>query len=226
MLSKRFPGRESYPGDIFFAHAGLLERAGNFHHPEKKQVSITSLPIANIVEGDITGYISTNLMGMTDGHILFDADIYNKGFRPAINIPISVTRVGRQTQNKLLRKITVEILSILSKFEKVQNISHLGTELSDDSKKILQKGKAVETILHQEQMIIPREIQLILFGVIWLSLADFSIRKNFETFLAKILELYKNPEFQKQANELILSDSIAQLLTKIKNNSSITALCN
>ena len=79
LKSRRFPGRESYPGDIFYTHASLLERAGNFVHPTKGTVSITCLPVVLTTEGDVTGYISTNLMSMTDGHIFFDSDIYNKG---------------------------------------------------------------------------------------------------------------------------------------------------
>ncbi len=109
LLSRRFPGRESYPGDIFYAHASLVERAGNFKHETASEVSITCLPVASTVEGDIAGYISTNLISMTDGHVFFDTEIYNKGERPAINIPLSVTRVGRKTQSALVRRVNREI---------------------------------------------------------------------------------------------------------------------
>jgi F-type H+-transporting ATPase subunit alpha len=109
LLSKRFPGRESYPGDIFYSHASLMERAGNYKFGSAGEVSITLLPVATTVEGDITGYISTNIISMTDGHIFFDTEAYNKGERPAVNIPLSVTRVGRKTQTPFVRQINREI---------------------------------------------------------------------------------------------------------------------
>ncbi len=225
LLSQRFPGRDSYPGDIFYAHASLLERAGNFHHPEKGTVSITCLPVATTVEGDLAGYISTNLMGMTDGHILFDADIYNKGSRPAINIPLSVTRVGRQTQNDLLRKITLEILSVLSQYEKIQNISHLGSELSDDSKRLLEKGRAFQVMLHQEHLIIPREIQIAFFGIVWLNMYDLSTQKAYEKILNLFLSLYENEAVRNELVNITSIDSLPQFLIQMKQNKLIQAIC-
>lgn len=225
LLSQRFPGRDSYPGDIFYAHASLLERSGNFHHPEKKSVSITCLPIATTVEGDLTGYISTNLMGMTDGHILFDAEIYNKGSRPAINIPLSVTRVGRQTQNDLLRKITLEILSVLSQYEKIQNISHLGSELSDDSKHILEKGTAFQVMLHQEHLIIPRDIQIIFFGIVWLNMGDLSTQEQYEKILKVFLSIYEKEAVQTELARITTAESLPKFLIQVKESTLIQELC-
>jgi len=225
LLSRRFPGRESYPGDIFYAHASLLERAGNFKHPKKKSAAITCLPIASTVEGDITGYISTNLMGMTDGHILFDVDIYNKGQRPAINIPLSVTRVGRQTQSDFLRAINVEILSTLSQYTKLQNIAHLGSELSADSKRTLEKGKALNVILQQEKEIIPRDIQIILFGLVWLGATDFTSNTEYQNLLAELLKLYAKEGNRKKIESLTDAPSISKFLITLKDSSEIMALC-
>lgn len=225
LLSRRFPGRESYPGDIFYAHASLLERAGNFSHPKKKSAAITCLPIASTVEGDLTGYISTNLMGMTDGHILFDVDIYNKGQRPAINIPLSVTRVGRQTQSDFLRAINVEILSTLSQYTKIQNIAHLGSELSTESKRTLEKGKALNVILQQEKKIIPRDIQIILFGLVWLGATDFSSEADYVNLLAGLLELYSKEGNRKKIESLTDAQSISKFLITLKDSSEIMALC-
>ncbi|MFC1621848.1 F0F1 ATP synthase subunit alpha [Patescibacteria group bacterium] len=100
LVNNKFPGRGSYPGDIFYTHARLLERAGNFK-TDKGPKSITCLVVAETVEGDISGYIQTNLMAITDGHIFFDKDYFEEGRRPAINHFLSVTRVGRQTQSRL-----------------------------------------------------------------------------------------------------------------------------
>ena len=108
LLAKRFPGRSSYPGDIFYIHSRLLERAGNF-----KTGSISVLAIAELIFGDLSGYIQTNLMSMTDGHIYFDTDFYNQGRRPAINPFLSVTRVGFQAQTPLVRDLSRTLSSYM-----------------------------------------------------------------------------------------------------------------
>ncbi|MBP9691516.1 hypothetical protein KBD81_05565, partial [Candidatus Woesebacteria bacterium] len=210
LLSRRFPGRESYPGDIFYAHASLLERAGNFKHKTKGSVAITCLPIATIVEGDLTGYISTNLMGMTDGHILFDVDIYNKGQRPAINIPLSVTRVGRQTQTELFRSINVEILSTLSQYTKIQNIAHLGSELSSESKRALEIGQALSLMIQQEKDTIPRDVQVALFGIVWNGMSDLSTNELFQELLSKLLAFYESAEGAKLLETFASTSSIGK----------------
>ena len=115
LLGKRFPGRNSYPGDIFFRHAALLERGGNFI-TEKGERAITCLPVVETAQGDLSGYIQTNLMSMTDGHLYFDSDMFTKGQRPAINPFLSVTRVGRQTQTPVQRQINREVLNFLTLF--------------------------------------------------------------------------------------------------------------
>ncbi|MDA1316568.1 MAG: hypothetical protein O3B87_00910 [bacterium] len=225
LLSQRFPGRDSYPGDIFFTHAQLLERAGNIKLPNNKSASITCFPIATTVEGDISGYIATNLMGMTDGHILFDVDIYNKGYRPAINIPLSVTRVGRQTQSKLLRSISVEILSILSQYTKIQGISHLGNELSGESVLILQKGEALQLMIRQERTIIPRDVQVILFGIIWLNLTPLSNTTEYSTLLKKLMDHYEIPSGRELIQKLVSSESLSDYLLALKKDTTIASLC-
>lgn len=169
LLARRFPGRDSYPGDIFYTHSRLLERAGNFKHPDPriKEVSITCLPVIEIVEGDFTGYIATNVMGITDGHIYLDSNIYYQGMRPAVNIPLSVTRVGRQTLDKLSREINKDLTVFLSSYTKLQNISHFGQELTDDVKKQLNRGDLVNKFFNQPyQLTVPRQVQSIIISLI------------------------------------------------------------
>ncbi|MGE5042200.1 MAG: hypothetical protein ACM3IJ_04840 [Candidatus Levyibacteriota bacterium] len=167
LLARRFPGRDSYPGDIFYTHSKLLERAGNFKHPTVGEVSITCLPVIEIVEGDFTGYVSTNVMGITDGHIYLDADIYYQGMRPAVNIPLSVTRVGRQTLDKLSREVNKNLTSFVTSYEKLQSVSHFGQELAADVKKKLQTGDVIYKFFNQHyQQTIPKTIQLILVSMI------------------------------------------------------------
>lgn len=167
LLARRFPGRDSYPGDIFYIHSKLLERGGNFKHPKVGDVSITCLPVIEIVEGDLTGYVSTNVMGITDGHIYLDSNIYYQGLRPAVNIPLSVTRVGRQTLNKLTREVNKSLTSFLSQYEKMQNLSHFGQELTDDVKQNLRIGDLIYKFFNQPyQVTVPLISQLIILSMI------------------------------------------------------------
>lgn len=167
LLARRFPGRDSYPGDIFYVHSKLLERAGNFKHPTVGEVSITCLPVIEIIEGDFTGYVSTNVMGITDGHIYLDANIYYQGMRPAVNVPLSVTRVGRQTLDKLSRDINKDLTAFLAEFTKLQNVSHFGQELTEEVKKNLRMGEMVNAFFNQPyQEIVPRNVQLIIISLI------------------------------------------------------------
>ncbi len=175
LLAKRFPGRDSYPGDIFHTHARIMERAGNFKLADGREASITVLPVAEVVEGDLTGYITTNLMSMTDGHIFFDSNIYYEGRRPAVNISLSVTRVGRQAQTELLRNINREIGAFLTLYERVQNLSHFGAELNATVKETISTGESVYKFFNQHFNIsIPVQVQVTMFSLIWLNFIDRS----------------------------------------------------
>jgi len=163
--SEKFPGRESYPGDIFHLHAHLLERAGNFRLGVQT-VSITCLPVAETIEGDLSGYITTNLMGITDGHIYFDRSIFTKGRRPAINLPLSVTRVGRQTQASIYQQANHKITAFLSEYESLQNLAHFGAELSPNVKRVITRGERIIQVFDQKYSeIISSEMQLILLAL-------------------------------------------------------------
>lgn len=188
--SDKFPGRESYPGDIFYLHAHLLERSGNFKIDSSSSVSITCLPVAETIEGDLSGYITTNLMGITDGHIYFDRAIFTKGQRPAINLPLSVTRVGRQTQPTVYQQANHEITAFLTEYESLQNLAHFGAELSPKVKATITRGEKITQIFDQTYSeIIPQPIQLILLAVAFSeNFFDVDIKKLKEKLLKK------NPE--------------------------------
>ena len=167
LLARRFPGRDSYPGDIFYIHSKLLERAGMFKHPTKGKVAISCFPVMEIVEGDLTGYVSTNVMGITDGHIYFDSNIYFQGMRPAVNIPLSVTRVGRQVSDKLTRDVNKNLTIFLAKYEKLLQLSHFGQELTESTKKDLRTGDLINEFFKQPyQLTIPLTVQLIILSMI------------------------------------------------------------
>lgn len=216
LLAKRFPGRDSYPGDIFHMHARLLERAGNFKH-EKGESSITALPVAEIVEGDLSGFIPTNLMGMTDGHIFFDNNIYFNGRRPAVNISLSVTRVGRQSQRALGKSINRELTAFLTLYDRIQNLSHFGAELTDTVKNTIRTGDIIYHFFNQKMgLVIPTSVQMVLFGLIWL---NFLGEVKIETLAENIKNLKdsysKNPEY---LDKLSSTETFNEFLKKITEN--------
>lgn len=224
LLARRFPGRDSYPGDIFYVHSKLLERAGNFKHPIKGEVAITCLPVVEIVEGDLTGYISTNLMGITDGHMYFDSNIYYEGMRPAINIPLSVTRVGRQTLKKLNREVNKELTAFLSTYDKLLNLSHFGQELTPDVKAALKRGDTVYAFFNQPyQMTVPSTVQLIILSLI---LQDIITTKEVMINARSILmKAYQKPEIKKWMDGLTNTSKIKEFNDNVlKNKSYLTAL--
>jgi len=165
LLSKNFPGRDSYPGDIFHMHAKLLERAGNFVLPDGKEVSITVLPIAETAGSDITGYIQTNLMSMTDGHLFCDTDLFFRGVRPAINPFLSVTRIGKQTQTPLGRDIAQSVLKTLSAYEKALGFVRFGADVSAELKQVLAIGEALWNVFEQKkEELFPMPLQYVLIA--------------------------------------------------------------
>jgi len=148
LLAGRLPGRESYPGDVFYTQAKLLERAGNFK-VGKKTVSITALGIAKTLAQDLSSYIPTNLMSITDGHLFFDKALELKGVRPAINLFLSVTRVGRQTQPKELRELGSKALSVLKKRQELERFLRFGAEITTQVKTTLDKGDKLMEFFNQ-----------------------------------------------------------------------------
>jgi F-type H+-transporting ATPase subunit alpha len=208
LLGRKFPGRDSYPGDIFHVHSKLLERSGNF-----KTGSITCLPLAETVSGDITGYIQTNLMSMTDGHIYFDSNLFFEGKRPAIDPFLSVTRVGRQTQTSLQKDINHRLLSMLSDFEKTSRFIKFGTELGENSREILAMGAKIWKFFDQPpEDFVPIELQVVLFGLL--------LTHNWDGIgMGKILERYKlNPDLKAKFSDLLSSlitvDQLAESINK------------
>jgi F-type H+/Na+-transporting ATPase subunit alpha len=145
LLMRRAPGREAYPGDVFYLHSRLLERAGKF----LKGGSITALPIVEIQSDDITAYIPTNLISITDGQIFLDTKLFNQGIRPAVNIELSVSRVGGAAQTKACKKMIKALRLELAQYHELAGFAQFGTELDDISQKHLRRGEIVYQLLRQ-----------------------------------------------------------------------------
>lgn len=220
LLANKFPGRNSYPGDIFYIHSRLLERAGNFLVKDK-EIAITCMPVVESPEGDFSGYIQTNIMSMTDGHIYFDSNLFSEGRRPAVNPFISVTRVGKQTQSASKRSINRELLSFLTLYEKIRKFSHFGAEVTDSVKITSETGTKVLGFFDQDlNAIIPSSVQVILLTLIWGSNLEKTDIKSLSAHKDKITKHYEsNLNYRIYIDNMIeSSNSFNDLIMKVKKN--------
>ncbi len=162
LLLRRPPGREAYPGDIFYLHSRLLERSAKLSK-EKGGGSLTALPIIETQEGDVSAYIPTNVISITDGQIYLETDIFNKGIRPAINVGLSVSRVGSSAQTKAMKKVAGKTRIELAQFRELEAFSQFASDLDADTKKRLDKGERLVELLKQpRQKPVPFYEQVIL----------------------------------------------------------------
>ncbi len=149
LLLRRPPGREAYPGDIFYIHSKLLERACKLS-PENGGGSITALPIATTQNGNIAAYITTNLISITDGQLVLDSDLFNQGQKPAIDIGRSVSRVGGAAQKPAMRELVGNLKLELSQFEEVAHFTQFGTEVDEATRRQIDKGRRILSALKQD----------------------------------------------------------------------------
>ena len=147
LLLRRAPGREAYPGDVFYLHSRLLERAGKL----AKGGSVTALPIIQIQSDDITAYIPTNLISITDGQIFLDTKLFNQGVRPAVNPELSVSRVGGAAQTKAIKRVTKALRLELAQYHELLDFAQFGTELDEISKRRLARGARIVQLLKQSE---------------------------------------------------------------------------
>lgn len=150
LLLRRPPGREAYPGDIFYLHSRLLERAAKLSK-EKGGGSLTALPIIETQEGDVSAYIPTNVISITDGQIYLQADLFNKGLRPAIDVGISVSRVGSSAQTKAMKKVSGKIKLTLAQFRELEAFMQFSSDLDAETKGQIDSGRRMTEVLTQVQ---------------------------------------------------------------------------
>jgi F-type H+-transporting ATPase subunit alpha len=150
LLLRRPPGREAYPGDVFYLHSRLLERAAKLSD-EKGGGSMTALPIIETRAGDISAYIPTNVISITDGQIFLEADLFNSGIRPAINVGLSVSRVGGKAQTKAMKQVSAKMRLELAQYRELAAFAQFGSDLDQTTKDILARGRRMTEILKQGQ---------------------------------------------------------------------------
>ena len=165
LLLRRPPGREAYPGDVFYLHSRLLERAAKLSD-ELGGGSLTALPIIETQAGDVSAYIPTNVISITDGQIYLETEMFNSGFRPAVNAGLSVSRVGGAAQIKAIKKLAAPIRVELAQYRELAAFSQFGSELDADTKEKLAQGERIKEMLKQDQYnTLPVEYQVIIIYV-------------------------------------------------------------
>ena len=167
LLIRRPPGREAYPGDVFYLHSRLLERAARLA-PEYGGGSLTALPIIETQAGDVSAYIPTNVISITDGQIFLESELFNSGVRPAVNPGISVSRVGGNAQIKAMKKVSGTLKLLYSQYRELQSFAQFGSDIDPDTKARLEQGERIVEVLKQDRNS-PIEVELqvaIIFAVV------------------------------------------------------------
>ena len=202
LLMGTSPGRDSYPGDMFYAHSSLLERAGRLDRNGK---CLTSIPLVHAANGDITAYLPTNIMSITDGQWILDMDLFRSGLRPALNTGLSVTRIGGVGHNKRQKIQAATILKTLAAYREAEEFSHFGSELAVEAKNALEKGKNIFKIMNQG----PSEIFSLYAQQLMLDIVlntDTEIKLDVEALKAHVREhaekIKKDEDFDKVRDEL------------------------
>ena len=217
LLLKRPPGREAYPGDVFYLHSRLLERAARMSD-EYGGGSLTALPIIETQAGDVSAYIPTNVISITDGQIYLETEMFNSGFRPAVNAGLSVSRVGGDAQIKAMKKIASPIRVELAQYRELASFAQFGSELDADTKEKLAQGERIKEVLKQPQYNpMPVEYQIIIiYAVTNKYLLDVPTEEitGFESEFFDFIKT-KYPEIPSDiAREKVISDTTEEKLKK------------
>ena len=192
LLLRRPPGREAYPGDVFYLHSRLLERAAKLSDANGGG-SLTALPVIETQAGDVSAYIPTNVISITDGQIFLETELFNQGIRPAVNVGLSVSRVGSAAQTKAMKKVAGSIKLELAQYREMAAFAQFGSDLDASTQKLLNRGSKLTELLKQKQyspMTVAEQVLTIFAGVRGY-LDDIDL-KNIEDFENKLLEKCKS----------------------------------
>jgi len=219
LLLRRPPGREAYPGDVFYLHSRLLERAAKLSDANGGG-SLTALPIIETQAGDVSAYIPTNVISITDGQIFLETQLFNQGIRPAVNVGLSVSRVGSAAQTKAMKKVAGSIKLELAQYREMAAFAQFGSDLDAATQKLLNRGAKLTELLKQNQyspLTVAEQVITVFTGVRgYLDDVDLTAIKKFET---EILEKIKN-----EKNEILSTIQTTGKLEKEVEDSLIQTI--
>lgn len=221
LVLRRSPGREAYPGDVFYLHSKLLERSCQLSE-EMGSGSLTALPIIETQSADVSAYIPTNVISITDGQIYLERELFHSGFRPAINVGLSVSRVGGKAQVKQMKKLTGKLRLELAQYRELTAFSQFAADLDNETREKLSHGEKVMEILKQDQFKTLRIDQQIL--IFWIAVNGFlsdiktSDLRSFETEMLKSFEASQKDLLAKLNPQEELTDEITVKLTEAVSN--------
>jgi F-type H+-transporting ATPase subunit alpha len=215
LILRRPPGREAYPGDIFYLHSRLLERSAKLSD-EFGGGSITALPIIETQAGDVSAYIPTNVISITDGQIYLEADLFYKGIRPALNVGISVSRVGSAAQIKAMKKVAGKLKLDMAQFRELEAFAQFGSDLDEKTRFQIERGKRTVEVLKQDQyqpMLVENQVA-ILYALTQGFLDDVEVEKirEFENEFHKFMKGQKKEVLEMIAREKELNDKVVEKL--------------
>jgi len=212
LLLRRPPGREAYPGDVFYVHSRLLERAARMSVANGGG-SLTALPIIETQAGDISAYIPTNVISITDGQIFLETDLFNSGQRPALNIGVSVSRVGSAAQTKAMKKVAAPLKLELAQYRSLAAFAQFASDLDKATRDQLTRGEKLSEVIKQPQyQPVPLERQVAILYVATKGLLDDIATarvRDFELQFMRFLDAEHGPMMRKLAETKILDDDSA-----------------
>jgi F-type H+/Na+-transporting ATPase subunit alpha len=221
LLLRRPPGREAYPGDVFYLHSRLLERAAKMSD-EYGGGSLTALPIIETQAGDVSAYIPTNVISITDGQIVLDADLFNSGFRPAVNVGLSVSRVGFSASVKAMKQVGGTLKLDLAQYREMAAFAQFGSELDPSSQRLLHRGERLTEMLKQgqyEPLPVEKEVLIIFAGNEgFFDKLEVSQIKQFERELYSFVEAHHPDLLDEIRSRLEITEDLRKRMLDTLNN--------
>ncbi len=221
LLLRRPPGREAYPGDVFYLHSRLLERAAKLND-DNGGGSLTALPIIETQAGDVSAYIPTNVISITDGQIFLGTELFNQGIRPAVNVGLSVSRVGSAAQTKAMKKVAGSIKLELAQYREMAAFAQFGSDLDASTQKLLNRGSKLTELLKQDQyspMTVAEQVVTIYAGVKgYLDSIDTSQIRSFEKGLLELVKSEKPEILESIQKSGKIEDDIDKILSEVITN--------